>query len=178
MTFSTVLGQQPLSRMIRSKRRLLLTCAFVAMTCYISFLVIEDLIVALKSGKSFHGEKKTSLKEEMLIPGWNFYDIFCCNLNRTIKMNKAWWNCQPWINQTAIYHEFFTLEARSIMSVALYRCYELSLDSVGRSFDHVVVSVWYHVVLEVGTTEFSTVLPPKIGHFSDSNTKRKMIRQR
>lgn len=37
------------------------------------------------------------------------------------------------------------------------------------------------MVLEVGTTEFSTVLPPKIGHLSDSNTKRKMskiIRQR
>lgn len=30
------------------------------------------------------------------------------------------------------------------------------------------------MVLEVGTTEVSTVLPPKIGHLSDSNTKRKM----
>ena len=71
MTFSSVLGQQPLSRMIRPRRWLPLACAFVTMTSYCSFLMINDLLVARKPIKSVQGEKK----EEMLIPGWNSYDI-------------------------------------------------------------------------------------------------------
>ena len=83
MTFASVLGQHPSSRMIRSRRWFLLASAFALTLCYLLIRInvslnLKHLLHVLKNEpfKSFQGEEKTSLKEEMLNPGWNYETFF------------------------------------------------------------------------------------------------------